>query len=79
MKPAEKSCKNLATVLEVLGQLNASAVVSNLNEKQQELVNSHLQLANSNVAELEKKTLLQSLSAARYEERKKRLMASNFG
>ena len=78
-KKSDGSTSLRSTVMEVLGQLNGNAMVSNLTDKQQEFVKSYLEVTNSNVFELEKKTLLQSLSFAWYEERKKRLTASNFG
>ena len=78
-KKSDGSTSLRSTVIEVLGQLNGNAMVSNLTDKQQEFVKSYLEVKNSNVFELEKKTLLQSLSFAWYEERKKRLTASNFG
>ena len=77
-KKSDSSISLRPTVMEVLGQLNGNAVVSNLTEKQQEFVKSNLEVTNSSVFELEKKTLLQSLSFAWYEERKKWLTASNF-
>ena len=78
-KKSDGSTSLRSTVMEVLGQLNGSGMVSNLIDKQQEFVKSNLEVTSSNVFELEKKTLLQSLSFPWYEERKKRLTASNFG
>ena len=78
-KKSNGSISLRSTVMEVLGQLNGNVVVSNLTEKQQEFVKSNLEVTNSSVFDLEKKALLQSRSFAWYEERKKRLTASNFG